>query len=255
MDDKYEGTCDSGVILNCDKNGDDPQKKLTWFNGKGTLFANCPVCAKEKKDEAEELERKRREEEEKARWKRAQQRAGVTPRNAEMRFKNHLTETPEQKHVHDVCNSYAKRIYDGEQVESMIITGRVGTGKTMIATCMINALYKSKRVLIVKLADMLRYIKGAYQSGAEYTEFQAIDKFAGYDLLILDEVGASRETDNDKLLIFDVIDGRYQNMLPTVIISNLNIDGIKEVLGDRVVDRLRDGGGKMIGCNWDSYRR
>lgn len=255
MNDKYEGTCDSGVILNCDKHGDYPQKKLTWFNGKVTLFSNCPACVKEKRDEIQEREKAKADADEKARWERAQSRAGVTPRNAEMRFKNYRTETPEQKHIHDTCNSYAKRIYDGEQVESMIITGKVGTGKTMIATCMINALYKSKQVLIIKLADMLRYIKGAYQNGAEYTEFQAIEKFAKYDLLILDEVGASRETDNDKLLIFDVIDGRYQNMLPTVIISNLNIDGIKEVLGDRVVDRLRDGGGKMIGCNWESYRR
>lgn len=241
-------------VINCEKHGDYNVRILT-LAGKDIKFKSCPKCVKERNDEAEEKERLERELAEKQRWERVQARAGITPRNAEMRFKNYRTDTPEQQHVHDVCNAYAKRIYDGERVESLIITGGVGTGKTMIATCMINALYKSKRVLIIKLADMLRYIKGSYQAGAEYTEFQAIDKFSSYDLLILDEVGASRETDNDKLLIFDVIDGRYQNMLPTVIISNLNIDGIKEVLGDRVVDRLRDGGGKMIGCNWESYRK
>ncbi|MGL5281058.1 MAG: ATP-binding protein [Plesiomonas shigelloides] len=255
MNECANNTFETGVTLNCEKHGDYPQKKLRWPGGKETVFSNCPKCVKELRDDALAKEQERKEIEERARWERARANAGVSPRNAEMRFKNYRTDTPEQQHVHDVCHAYAKRVYDGERVESLIITGKVGTGKTMIATCMINALYKSKRVLIVKLADMLRYIKGSYQPGAEYTEFQAIDKFSSYDLLILDEVGASRETDNDKLLIFDVIDGRYQNMLPTVIISNLNIDGIKDVLGDRVVDRLRDGGGKMIGCNWDSHRK
>lgn len=244
---------ETGVILNCEKHGDYPQRKLTGILK--MTFDNCPACQKEKNDEADAVIKKMEDEQKEKRYQQMKINAGVSPRNADMRFKNYQTNTADQKHVYDTCRDYAKRIYEGETVESLILTGKVGTGKTMIATCMINSLYKSKRVKIIKLADMLRYIKGAYQSGAEYTEHQAIEGFSKFDLLVLDEVGASRETDNDKLLIFDVIDGRYQNMLPTVIISNLNIEGIKEALGDRVVDRLRDGGGNMIGCDWESFRK
>lgn len=244
---------ETDVIFNCEKHGDYPQRKLTGVIN--LTLDNCPACQKEKND-AEDAKIKAMEDDLKVkRYQQMQEKAGVSPRNAGMRFKNYQTNTDDQKHVYDTCHSYAKRIFDGEQVESLIITGKVGTGKTMIATCMINALYKSKRVRIVKLADMLRIIKGSYHKDADYTESDAIERYSKFDLLILDEVGASRETDNDKLLIFDVIDGRYQNMLPTVIISNLNIDGIKEALGDRVVDRLRDGGGNMIGCDWESFRK
>ena len=44
-------------------------------------------------------------------------------------------------------------------------------------------------------------------------------------------------------------------MKPTILLSNLNIEGLGEYLGERVMDRLREGGGKMIAFDWDSYRR
>ena len=71
---------------------------------------------------------------------------------------------------------------------------------------------------------------------------------------MLDEVGSQFGSDTEKLFIFDIIDGRYQNMKPTILISNLDIDGIKDAIGDRCVDRLREGGGMMVAFNWGSQR-
>lgn len=244
----------TGVKLNCPKHGEYDQREVKYFK-KVTTFDNCPSCTKERNEEAE---RKRKEEEDQriaSMLRQRHEKTGVSIRNSNVRFKDYICDTPEKKHVHDTIYDLGKRIHDGDSVENVILTGKVGTGKTMIGTCLINSLYKTKNVKIAKLQDILRYIKGSYQPAAEYTEAEAIGRLANFDLLIIDEVGASRETDNDKILIFDIIDGRYQNMLPTMIISNLNIDGIKQVLGDRCVDRLRDGGGKLIGCNWESMRK
>ena len=251
---KESNAYETGKILNCEKHGDYPEKEMVLFSKKISV-SYCPVCAKERKEaEAEEL-RQLQEKSNQERYAKMQASAGVSPRNARVRFKNFETNTPEQKHVHDAVYNMARGVHEGKEVPNIILTGKVGTGKTMIGNCAINALFKSKRVKIIKLQDMLRRIKAAYQPGAKHTEEEAIDNYASYDLLILDEVGVSRETDNDKILIFDVLDGRYQSMLPTMIISNLNIDGIKQTLGDRVVDRLRDGGGILLGCDWDSYRK
>ncbi len=74
------------------------------------------------------------------------------------------------------------------------------------------------------------------------------------DLLIIDEVGSQFGSDTEKLFIFEIIDGRYQEMKPTILISNLDINGIKESIGERCVDRLREGGGSMIAFNWESSR-
>lgn len=248
------GAYETGVILSCERHGDYPEREMVLFSKKISV-SHCPKCTKEKEEaEAKELRelQKKREYELNAK---NQEIAGVSARNAQVRFKDYVASTQEQQHVYNSIHGMAKGIYEGKQVPNVILTGKVGTGKTMLGNCAINALFKSKRVKIIKLQDMLRKIKGSYQPGANYTEEEAIKNYASYDLLILDEVGVSRDTDNDKIIIFDVLDGRYQSMLPTMIISNLNIDGIKETLGERVVDRLRDGGGILLGCDWESYRK
>ncbi|MEL7295928.1 MAG: ATP-binding protein [Pseudomonadota bacterium] len=248
------GAYETGRLINCEKHGEYPEREMILFSKKISV-SHCPKCTKEKEEaEAEEL-RQLREKSNQERYAKMQENAGVSPRSAKVRFKDFETDTPEKKHVHDSVRNMAKGVHEGKEVPNIILTGKVGTGKTMIGNCAINSLFKLKRVKIIKLQDMLRKIKASYQPGANYTEEEAIKNYSSYDLLIIDEVGVSRETDNDKILIFDVLDGRYQRMLPTMIISNLNIDGIKQTLGDRVVDRLRDGGGILLGCDWDSYRK
>lgn len=249
-----KGAYETGVTINCEKHGDYQEKAYSLF-GREIKLSYCMTCLSEKNAaEAKELEELKAKKE-LERHAANQKKAGVSPRNATVRFKDYIASTPDQQHVYDSVHGLAKGIYEGKQVPNLILTGKVGTGKTMLANCTINALFKSKKVKVIKLQDMLRKIKGSYQQGANYTEEEAIENYASYDLLILDEVGVSRDTDNDKILIFDVLDGRYQSMLPTMIISNLNIDGIKETLGERVVDRLRDGGGILLGCDWESYRK
>ncbi|CAM0107433.1 DnaC-like helicase loader [Vibrio phage 209E38-1] len=245
---------ETGVILNCDKHGEYPEREMKLFTRKMKI-TTCPKCVKERDDERKEEIRKLEEKKSAEIYAKKQDSAGVSPRNAQVRFKDYVASTQEQQHVYNSIHGMAKGIYEGKKVPNVILTGKVGTGKTMLGNCAINALFKSKLVKIIKLQDMLRKIKGSYQPGANYTEEEAIKNYASYDLLILDEVGVSRDTDNDKILIFDVLDGRYQSMLPTMIISNLNIEGIKETLGERVVDRLRDGGGVLLGCDWESYRK
>ena len=74
------------------------------------------------------------------------------------------------------------------------------------------------------------------------------------DLLIIDEVGVQRGSDFEKETFFDVINERYENMRPTIILSNLTIEEIKVFLGERVFDRLRENGGKAFLLDWPSYR-
>lgn len=60
-------------------------------------------------------------------------------------------------------------------------------------------------------------------------------------------------SDAEKLILFEIINGRYEAVKPTILLSNLNIDGLKGYMGERVVDRLREGG-KADRFDWPSYR-
>lgn len=245
---------ETGVTLNCDKHGDYQEKAFNLF-GRNIKLSRCSSCSKEEREanenELKELQDKMRRQHD----LKAQELSGVSPRNAGVRFKDYIASTEDQKRVYSSVYKMAKEVHEGKQAANVILTGKVGTGKTMLGNCVINSLFKTKKVKIIKLQDMLRRIKASYQQETDYSEEEAINKYSSYDLLILDEVGVSRDTDNDKILIFDVLDGRYQKMLPTMVISNLNIDGIKQTLGERVVDRLRDGGGVLLGCGWESQRK
>ncbi|HBV4032592.1 TPA: ATP-binding protein, partial [Klebsiella pneumoniae] len=41
---------------------------------------------------------------------------------------------------------------------------------------------------------------------------------------------------------------------PTILISNLPKDELTQFIGERVIDRMNDGGGCTISFTWDSYR-
>jgi DNA replication protein DnaC len=73
--------------------------------------------------------------------------------------------------------------------------------------------------------------------------------------LILDEVGVSFRSEAEKTQLFDVLDGRYREMRPTVIVSNLNAKDLQECLGPRIFDRLMEAGSTVVIFDWKSYRR
>lgn len=73
-------------------------------------------------------------------------------------------------------------------------------------------------------------------------------------LLILDEVGMNLGTEFEQRLFFDVLNERHEAMKPTILISNLNLKDVQAYLGLRVIDRMREDGGKLFVFDWESHR-
>ena len=89
---------------------------------------------------------------------------------------------------------------------------------------------------------------------SDVTESQVIADFAGYDLLIIDEVGVQTGTDAESKALFDVFNERYQNLKPTVLISNLDAEGFVQAVGRRIADRVKEDGGEILSFDWESHR-
>jgi DNA replication protein DnaC len=120
---------------------------------------------------------------------------------------------------------------------------------------MVNRLVEQRiRCRIVKLADLVREIKSTWAKTSERSESDVIAFYSALPALFLDEVGVQFGSDTEKLLISEIIDNRYQELRPTVLISNLDITGVKQCIGERSYDRLREDGGKVIAFDWESYR-
>lgn len=242
-------------IKTCDVHGDYEVKYSQIGDHKCWVFDSCRICIDENeakaklKEEKEKLDRDI--ENEKKRRERVRVDAGVSKRNLYKTFDDYICANEGQSKAKSDCERFVKEF---PSEKSMIMVGGVGTGKTLLASAMLDSLVDNNRCEIIKVIDLIRHLKSTWKKDSEDTEEDLIKYFVKLDLLILDEVGSQFGSDTEKLFIFDIIDGRYQDMKQTVLISNLDITGIKEVIGERCVDRLREGGGSMIAFDWKSSR-
>ena len=97
-------------------------------------------------------------------------------------------------------------------------------------------------------------MKRSYDRTSSGTEDDAIAELVKPRLLILDEVGADYGTEHSKTILFDIINKRYENIKPTIVLTNLDAAALREYFGERIVDRLREGGGKLVTFTWVSHR-
>lgn len=216
----------------------------------------CGLCASEK-NKKDKLEKEAKElalaiEYKKAKDERLRVIAGISKRNMYKTFDDYICSNDGQSKAKSDCMRYFNEFPTDK---SMIMVGGVGTGKTLLASVGIESIIENHKCKIIKTIDVVRELKATWAKDNNNTEESLIRYYSNIDLLVLDEVGSQFGSDTEKLFIFDIIDGRYQNMKPTILISNLDIDGIKDSIGDRCVDRLREGGGVMIAFDWNSERK
>ncbi|MNJ76306.1 DNA replication protein DnaC [compost metagenome] len=61
-------------------------------------------------------------------------------------------------------------------------------------------------------------------------------------------------SDFELTTLFSIINGRYEQLRPTVVISNLGADQLPVAMGERCVDRLREGNLIVVPFDWESQR-
>jgi DNA replication protein DnaC len=241
-------------VGNCEKHGSFDFRYLPF--GKKTFVIDCCAKCVDEKDLEDKLTEEKLKadtdmENERKRRENARVNAGISKRNLYKTFDDYICTNEGQSKAKNDCERFVKEF---PCEKSMIMVGGVGTGKTLLASAMLDSLVDNNRCEMIKVIDLIRHLKSTWNKESESTEEDIIKYFVKLDLLILDEVGSQFGSDTEKLFIFDIIDGRYQDMKQTVLISNLDIDGIKDVIGERCVDRLREGGGSMIAFDWKSSR-
>ncbi|WP_180988581.1 ATP-binding protein, partial [Pseudomonas protegens] len=154
------------------------------------------------------------------------------------------------------CRDYAERFPEHYRAgRSLLLTGNVGCGKTHLATAIVRTVVEDgAQPLLVTAGDIVSIARASMVPGSGYMDRDVIVHLGGLDLLVIDEVGCQKGSEYELGLLHGIIDRRYQAVLPTVLISNLSIDGLKTYIGDRALDRLRQSGGKAVGFTWSSMR-
>lgn len=181
-------------------------------------------------------------------------RSGISPLHQNCTFENYIADTLEQQKALTKARRYAENF--GHSFGGFIFSGNPGTGKNHLAAAIGNHLIQNgKSILIATLPDLMMRVRETYQRDAKISESALVDDLCDVDLLVLDDVGVQRKNLNEDLIIFQVVDRRLANKKPVGVLTNLPQQQLADVLGERVIDRLRMGSPIAIGFTWDSYRR
>jgi len=120
----------------------------------------------------------------------------------------------------------------------LFLFGDVGTAKSFAAGCIANALLDADvPVLMTNFPTVLARLCGMF--GEDRTDFLA--SLGDYDLLIIDDLGAERNTDYAMEQIFSIIDSRYRSGKPLIVTTNLKLAELKhppDLAHARIYDRI-----------------
>ena len=220
------------------------------------VWSGCPACkserdAKRAADEAAELKRQ-----EAAKWQRRLGFAGIPERFQDRHLSRYVAGNAGQSAALEFANDYAENFAGIMKTgRSAVLVGKPGTGKTHLAVGIgLSIMERGHTALFTTAMRALRRVKETWSKAAEETERQAIEALVFPDLLILDEVGVQFGSDTEKLILFDVLNERYEQRKPTLLLSNLTVPEVRDYLGERIFDRLREDGGRIVVFDWQSHR-
>ena len=140
----------------------------------------------------------------------------------------------------------------------LVLVGKVGTGKTYSSIAVVGEILSTEIVsdkpsaIYETMFGMVRKIKESWDN-PEVHESEVVDKFSMVPILVIDEVGIQFRSETEKIYFNEILNNRYNNLLPTVLVSNLSVKELTGVFGERAMDRLRENG-KMIVFDGKSLR-
>ena len=249
----------------CERHGEYTATTKAYFAPDNTprhaYTTPCPGCEREREEQREEQSRKQeqqmRDEQRRARIKRNRAAAAIPTRFAGCTFDNYDATQEGQRRALADAKRFAEN-FDAvsKQGNNLILCGMPGCGKTHLACAIaVYLLAAGYSVVYTQVIELVRAIRDTWRHDSEKTTTAVIEKYRTVDLLILDEAGVQFGSEAERTQIFDVVDGRHRERRPTIIVSNLNGEALRERLGERLFDRMTETGSTVVIFNWKSYRQ
>lgn len=135
------------------------------------------------------------------------------------------------------CKAYSEReMLFSDKRNGLLILGGIGSGKTHLAAAVSNAFTdRGIPVLFGTFSDHLEHIREEFDVGGER---KYLSMMKNTPVLVLDDIGKEKKTDWSQQILFDTINYRYEHMLPVIITTNFDTDGLANHVGGAVWSRL-----------------
>ncbi|MGQ9552596.1 MAG: ATP-binding protein [Anaerolineae bacterium] len=121
----------------------------------------------------------------------------------------------------------------------LLLTGTFGCGKTHLAAAIANrVIEREKAVLFVVVPDLLDHLRATFGPRSPVAYDQRFEEVRTAPCLILDDLGAQNTTPWALEKLYQILNFRYNNRLPTVITTNADLEDLDPRLRSRLTDAL-----------------
>lgn len=198
-------------LLHCDVCGEKTQTRVEFFGEQKTVRCICRCV----RDQNEQEEKARKEEQRRRRIEALRVQGFNKAEMQSWTFENDDGKNPKAT---TAAKAYCEKFQEfKEKGKGLLFHGSVGTGKTYTAACIANELIsRGVPVLMTNFARVINNVQARFEGRQEY-----IDNLNKYDLLIIDDLAAERNTEFVNEIVFSVIDARYRSRLPLIITTNV----------------------------------
>jgi DNA replication protein DnaC len=167
-------------------------------------------------------------------------RLNIPKRYAECHFHNYK----EISESHTAAKTMAYRFSDKYPAvdRGLLLMGTVGLGKTHLAVSILKALSeKGFYSYFCEFGSLLKEIQDSYNPISQNSELQVLAPLFDADVLVLDELGASKPTEWVRDTLSYIINTRYNDKKMTIFTTNYLDERKKheETLAERVGVRMR----------------
>lgn len=188
----------------------------------------------------EEVERRRKEEEyqeQMAEIDRIKKSSLIESKFRDASFKSFQRNQDNEK-IFRIASRYVENFEKmQEENQGILFYGDVGTGKSFTAAVIANELLvRKKTVIMTSFVNILQEIKDLDADEEGY-----MSRLNSASLLIIDDLGAERNTDFALEKVYSVIDSRYRVKKPLILTTNLNLRDMQQtddMRYKRIYDRI-----------------
>ena len=156
-------------------------------------------------------------------------------------FHNYKPQSPSQESAFKFATSLTMEYPAVDR--GLLLTGSVGVGKTHLAVSILKGLTeRGFTCLFYEFGALLKEIQDSYNANTQASELGVLSPVLNAEILVLDELGASKPTDWVRDTMAHIINTRYNDKKLTIFTTNYldeRRNDREEVLEDRIGTRLR----------------
>lgn len=217
------------------------------------IWTGCPACQMQAKSDEQDQATAKRSAAQAQRVQDLIKQTAIPTRFIGRTLDNYVAQTDGQAKALATCRRYVEHFGRSGHGASLILSGLPGTGKSHLAGGILQALLPRHVGVYVTMMDLIRMLRDTWRKDSDQSETIVLQQLAQVPLLVIDEIGVQYGTDAERTLFFDVMDRRYRQCMPVILMTNQAMQEFRATVGDRVYDRLTEVA-KWVPFDWPSYR-